>query len=484
MSILDLQMEGGAESGVGALLYERDDAGYPGGHDLRFGFTTEFGSDVQESFTVRVSAKGYAKGSPYEGQWRDYEATVPASQCDERRSYSGGRVSWSVPLSLVGSLATEFGPWRYAERKYDTATFDVSIRANWSSDVMGVGGTKDDWHSEWAFAELYMGFLAEYALTAAYYETSELFVIEYRTTWTRQDDRFAIGGSSYVVGDSGGEGILLLSSSPVVPSEVWGTVAAPGRIEVPVSSLSQHLVGKVCHFEVAFNPTYRPIIVGRVKATADLKVGNKAECNSCTLELAGTDEPYHVAIRTGDAGDLESECTEVTVKCRTATGYSSTVTVPCGEVAVMRGCPLNVPLVFEGVGSNGYTTSKKVTVVTAEAIKAKGIALVESADPSGGSVVIKYNQQFSVSSEPECETMKLAGRSRPSAFFGHGGTASVKVDGVLLDDAGTTLEAMPMFGPAYVCFPDGRAYKCKISVSLDWDFPRLRNVSVSGEEVD
>ena len=79
--------------------------------------------------------------------------------------------------------------------------------------------------------------------------------------------------------------------------------------------------------------------------------------------------------------------------------------------------------------------------------------------------------------------MKLAGRSRPSAFFGHGGTASVKVDGVLLDDAGTTLEAMPMFGPAYVCFPDGRAYKCRISVSLDWDFSRLRNVSVSGEEV-
>ena len=64
MSILGLQMEGGAESGVGARIYERDDADYPGGHDLRFGFTTEFGSDVQKSFTVRVSAKGYAKGSP------------------------------------------------------------------------------------------------------------------------------------------------------------------------------------------------------------------------------------------------------------------------------------------------------------------------------------------------------------------------------------------------------------------------------------
>lgn len=81
MAILDLQMaEGSSPCGVGALMYERDDASHPSGHDLRFAFTTDFGSDVQESFTVRVSAKGYAKGSPYEGQWRDCEATVPAAQ--------------------------------------------------------------------------------------------------------------------------------------------------------------------------------------------------------------------------------------------------------------------------------------------------------------------------------------------------------------------------------------------------------------------
>ena len=479
MAILDLQMaDGSALGGVGVLMHEGDAA-----HDLRIAFTTEFGSDAQESFTVRVSAKGYAKGMGYESQWKDFEATVPASSCHESRPYAGGRVSWSIPLSLVGALATDFGPWFYDGRTYDTATFDVSVRANWKNDIMGVGGTKDDWHSEWAFAELYMGFLAKYALTAAYYETSELFVIEYRTTWTRQDDRFAIDAGSYVVGDSGGEGIVLLSGSAVVPSEVWGTVAAPGRIEVPVSSLSQHLVGKTCHLEVAFNPTYRPIIVGRYVAVADLKVGNKAECNSCTLELAGTDEPYHVAIRTGDAGDLESECAEVTVKCRTATGYSSQATVACGETAVMRGCPLNVPLVFEGVGSNGYTTSKKVTVVSAGAIDAGDITLVESEDLAGGRAVLRYNMSFSVDAEAECETVKLAGRSRPSAFYGHGGTTSVKVEADILDDSGTALEAMPTHGPAYVCLPDGRAYRSKVAVSLDWSTKRVKRATVSAEEV-
>ena len=167
MSILDLQMEGSAESGVGARIYERDDAVYPGGHDLRIGFTTELGSDANKSFTVRVSAKGYAKGSPYEGQWRDCEATVPAAQCNELRSHVGGRTAWGVPLSLVGALTSDFGPWRYAERTYDTVTLAVSLRANWSSDLMGVGGGEDDWHSEWAYAELYIGFMPEYSLTSA-----------------------------------------------------------------------------------------------------------------------------------------------------------------------------------------------------------------------------------------------------------------------------------------------------------------------------
>ena len=159
------------------------------------------------------------------------------------------------------------------------------------------------------------------------------------------------------------------------------------------------------------------------------------------------------------------------------------VTVECGEVAIMRGCPLNTPLVFEGVGSNGVSTSKKVTVLDGITIKAKGVALIESVDPDGGRVELVYNQSFSVSSEAEGDTVKLAGRRRPSSFYGHGGTRSVKVEGVLLDDAGTDIEAMPEHGDAFVLLPDGRAYKCRISVSLDWDFPRLRNVSVSGEEV-
>ena len=490
MAILDLQMaEGASPCGVGALMYERDDASHASGHDLRLSFTTEFGSDVQESFTIRVSAKGYPKGMSYESQWKDFEATVPASQCNESRSYSGGRVSWSVPLTAIGTLVAEFGggKWTYAGRAYDTATFEVSVRANWSRDVMGVGGSKPDWVSEWAHAELYMGFLATYVLTQAYYESADLLVIEYATTWTRQDDRFAIGTDTHVAATVGGgddEGIILLSSSGgVLAQEYWGTVAAPGRIEVPVSLLTRHLRGKAVWFDVAFNPAYRPYAIARRGvAQGELVVGDKAECDSCTLAVVPSEDPYAVWIKTGDAHDLDSPITEVSVKCRTATGYSSQETVRVGQVAKMRGCPLNTPLVFEGVGGNGYSTSRKVTVVTAGEIKARAVVVVESA-VTESRAVIRFDKKYRVSSEPERETMKLAGRSRPSSFYGHGGTTSVEVSGVLVDEDGTDIERMVKEGDVYMRLPDGRAYRCTATAALDWDFDRLRNVTVTGEEV-
>nr|DAF87185.1 MAG TPA: hypothetical protein [Myoviridae sp. ctPkm1] len=491
MAILDLQMaEGSSPCGVGALMYERDDASHPSGHDLRFAFTTEFGSDVQESFTVRVSAKGYAKGMSYESQWKDYEATVDASKCNERRSYSGGRVSWSIPLSLVGSLTTDFGggKWTYAGRAYDTATFEVSVRANWKDDLLGVGGDKSDWVSEWAYAELYMGFLANYSLTQAYYESADLLVIEYATTWMRQDDRFAIDVDSHVVATADGgddEGIILLGggSSRILSQEYWDTVAAPGRIEVPVSALTQHLRGKTVWFDVAFNPVYRPYAIARRGiAQAELPVGDKSECNSCTLAVVPSEDPYAVWLKTGDAGDLDSPITEVSVKCRTSTGYSSQVKVKVGEVAKMRGCPLNSPLLFEGVGGNGYSVSKKVTTVAADPIRAMGVCVVDSAS-SDSRAVIRFNQKYRVTSEPDGDTMKLAGRDRPSSFYGQGGATKVEVSGVLVDEDGTDVENMVREGDVYVRLPDGRAYRCKASATIDWDFRRLRNVSLSGEEV-
>ena len=477
MSILDLQIADGASPrGTGALMREGT-----GTHDLRLSFTTEMGGDVQESFTVRVSAKGYAKGACYESRWRDFEADVPASKCNETRPHSGGRVSWSVPLSLVGSLASAFGPWEYSGRSHDTATFEVSVRANWSEDVMGVGGSKADWHSEWACAELYMGFLAKYRLSRAYYETSDLLVVEYTTTWTRQDDRFAVQEDSYVAGDAGGADDAG-SGGAVVTSEVWGTVAAPGRIEVPASRLARHLAGKRAWLHVGFNPVYRPYIVGRAESMGYLDVGDRAECNSCTLALGESADPYAVLVETGDAGDAGSEITQVTVKARTATGYSSQATVDVGEPALLKGCPLNVPITIEGVGTNGYAVSKKTTVVEAPAIAAKGVCIVESAE-GADRVLIRYNQAYRVSSDAECDTVKLAGRERPSSFYGRGGTTRVEVSGVLLDDDGTALERIATEGDCYIRLPDGRAYRCVPSVSLDWDFSRLRNVTVTGEEV-
>ena len=110
------------------------------------------------------------------------------------------------------------------------------------------------------------------------------------------------------------------------------------------------------------------------------------------------------------------------------------------------------------------------------------MCVVDSAS-SDSRAVIRFNQKYRVTSEPDGDTMKLAGRDRPSSFYGQGGATKVEVSGVLVDEDGTDVENMVREGDVYVRLPDGRAYRCKASATIDWDFRRLRNVSLSGEEV-
>ena len=95
----------------------------------------------------------------------------------------------------------------------------------------------------------------------------------------------------------------------------------------------------------------------------------------------------------------------------------------------MRCCPLNMPLVFDGVraSKNGKATSKKATVFAVSAIRAPDIVVIDSVDNQKSRAIVQYNKTYSVSAEAESETVRLAGRDRPSTFYGAGGTTSIEV---------------------------------------------------------
>lgn len=473
MAILDFGLSEGpyTESGIGVRVYEREDG--KGARDIRFVWSTEYGSDTQKSFFISVKFRGRVKGKTPLCAPKTWYGTIPASECHETLPYPGGRTWWShsfdIGKALGGLLPNIAGKsgWRYDTREFDGLEMEVEIYANWYTDVLGDGVTR----SESAFAQLWINYVPDYRITSVYYDEGDIVVIEYETTWTRQDDRWWIEHESYIVGG----GALLRS-------DATGTIVAPGRIEFPTSCLTRHIKGKQIYLDLKFNAAYRPIGMTFSWAQGIYTVEDRTICNTPTLTVVRTNDPYSVCIQTGDSGDLGKPLESVTVKLRAERSPPEEVTVPVGSVAKMRCCPLNVPLVFDGVGSNGKATSK-IATVKASAIKAPDIVVIDSVEDQASRSVIQYNKKYAVNSEAEYETVRLAGRARPSTFYGAGGATSVEVSGDLIDETGVDLERMPELGDCFIRFPDGRAYRIAMKVSLSWEHTRIRNVTVSGEEV-
>lgn len=458
-----------------------------GAADARLVWSTIYGDEAQESFNVTVTARGWAKGQPYQTAWKTYSVKLPAAQCNELKPYgSGGRVWWSVKLSQVGSLVADLygGSVSYATRLVDSSDFEVRVSANWTSEWQGYMGAAV---SEEAAATLYLGFVPIYRLTKLYYAESDRIVIEYSTTWTRKDDRFAI--ELFEVTDhydQDDDGIQLLAATGILADDnYWGTVAAIGRIEIPTSKLTRHVKGKWCRLRIRFNASYRPYEMEFATAYEVLKCMDMTTCSTPTLALAETGET--IVLATGDSGDVaDSPCETVTVKLVGGKYSADQVTVKAGEKASFRFAPFGVPLEFEAVGGNdGGATSKSTVRVSAPAVRST-VTVVDAINKSNR-LVIKYRKWSdygpSVKTKADFEVVKLGGRERPSSFFGEGGTAQISFGGYLVNDSGEGWRELNSVGNVMCRFPDGERYAIVPEISTSYDNDMVLRVDVSGDEV-
>ena len=455
--------------------------------DARIVWSTIYGSEAQESFNVTVTARGWAKGQPYQTAWKTYSVKLPTAQCNQLKPYgAGGRVWWSVKLSQVGALVSDLcgGSVSYETRLVDSSDLEVRVSANWTSEWQGYMGASV---SEEAAATLYLGFVPIYRLTRLYYAESNLVVIEYATTWTRKDDRFAVErfrtADSY---DPDDDGIQLLASTGILADDdYWGTVAAIGRIEVPVSKLTRHVKGKWCDLRIRFNASYRPYDMEFATAEDVLKCMDMTSCSAPTLALAEVGDT--VVLATGDSGDVaDSPCETVTVKLVGGKYAADQVTVKAGEKASFRFAPFGVPLEFEAVGGNaGGATSKASVRVSAPAVASSQVVVDSIAEDLRCSLKWRKWADYgpSVTSQADFETAKLGGRRRPSAFYGVGGSTQVSFGGYLVGDSGEAWERLAEAGDAMCRFPDGRRYAVAPKVTTAYLNDEVLRVDVSGDEV-
>ena len=372
----------------------------------------------------------------------------------------------------------------YETRLVDSSDLEVRVSANWTSEWQGYMGAST---SEEATATLYLGFVPIYRLVKLYYAESDRIVIEYSTTWTRKDDRFAVELFRIADGyDPDDDGIQLLAADDVLADDnYWGTVTAIGRIEIPTSKLTRHVKGKWCDLRIRFNASYRPYEMEFATAENVLKCMDMTTCSTPALALASTGDT--IVFATGDSGDVaDSPCETVTVKLVGGKYSADQVTVKAGEKASFRFAPFGVPLEFEAVGGNASGATSKGTVrVSAPAVKST-VTVVDAINKSNR-LVIKYRKWSdygpSVKTKADVELVKLGGRERPSSFFGDGGTAQISFGGYLVNDSGEGWRELNSVGNVMCRFPDGERYAIVPEISTSYDNDMVLRVDVSGDEV-
>lgn len=489
MSVNNLSLAKGSYSQFGEewgiLVKEAEDVQGP--RDIRLVWSTYYDDQTNYQWVISIDVTTvYLKGG---GQLVGSSIgigtktqTFDASECNMvKPNGDDGLVWWSHSLDVDGLLqqiAGESRQWLYSSRKYDGMDFVARVHSNWKEGT-GVPGQSS---SETISHSFSINYCPVYVLSKCYYDNDDVFVIEYSTTWTRKDDRFALENSNNVTG-----GASNVEGRPLVYRFFWGTVAARGRIELPVSYLTEHVAGKDIFLNIRFNASFRPINLPYSNAMGTITVGDNRKCNAPKLTLISSDV-NGIAIRTEDSGlggDIPPEW--VTVKMVGSRYSEDQVRVRCGNIALFRFAPFGKTVQFQAIGSteSGAVSGPSNTVST-KAASGPGAIVIDDID-SLNSVVLPYRLTSddmgpTVETKPVSETVKLAGRMSPSAYYGTGTETNISFSAAMYDDDGSSVEDIATWGDVMVRFPDGRRYIIVPTVRINRMTSRIISVDISGEE--
>lgn len=471
----------GSVSGI--LVHEYYDDGY-GPRDIRLVWSTELGVDTNEYWTINISADGYYKGGYTRVSFGSYTEKFPAAQCNPVQ-VPNGRVWWSHTLD-VGTLLSKVNggktTWSYADRVCDTIEFHVSVYSTWSAYAQSIlGGTGSDVAS---LASVSIGFCPEYTITSVV-QRPEALRINYSTTWTRIDDRYAFITGSY----SGEGGVCQVIDSanrtyPLVSGNIWGTIPANGYIDIPNELILTSCLGNRVHINVRFNSVYRPIEMEFANAYGTFTVQNGVLCSD--VQISVVENTDRVVLSTASLHNRDIEPDYVVVKLDE---YGDTVQVPLGSDAVFNYVPFNTLLSFTAYGATDEgATSQNPAHLSVQSQPGDHVEI--SGEDTGTTVRMDYfrNTPLSVSIERDYDTVQLAGRTRPTAGYGSGVNKDIKISGRVILDAAWDYEIMFEYDrKIYVRFPDGRRYgivgSCELSKVSDFG-GGIWDVDISGTEVE
>lgn len=458
-------------------------------------WNSDSGSDVHKSFEFQVTFTGILKGKSIENKsTQTYTAKIPVAQCNEHISDYGSGVYWGIGLNqitgLLSALSTDTGVnITFGKRKYDYVKLNVSIRANYIQDWGW--GIDDGVNSVWENAQLEIVYVPQLTVDKVFYEESDLIVINYSTPgWFRDDDRW---GLDYV--RDGSKQFYYATEYLNDPDNTWGNITKQGRIELSTSLFNTNIMNKSIQLLLRIVPFWYPPVEHHSYAStrAVLTVANGTVVNTPTITKVTSSEPTWFEFKVGDSGDKGVPIEQITVKMDGGMYQCDQITVTKQSDgtfphAVFKYAPFNTPVSFTAIGGSGkkvsagksigsYTLSNRNKTVFDSLVNGTHVDLVDDVQTS---IEDKNNQTL----------IQMAGKRRPSAFYGAGGTTDLTFSAVMLYDDANEFLALAhsnetLVGDVMVRLPDGKRYAIAVSsAKANWTLRNKKEVSISGTEVN
>lgn len=463
-----------------------------GTHDLRLHWSTWNGLDWAKNFVFESQFRGVPKGTTGMGesgntQWSAWTTrTISASSCHPYQRANDDKWWWYIDLASVVNSETALngGSWSYASRIYDQVQVRFRIKSNYNDGYTDILGNT---FSPTAQADVWVGYFPNYTLGEIYQQGSDLIITYTASGWTRKDDRYEILS-------------LKSGSRNILQSGTWGSqsglVEKLGWISIPLSSCSFIPdKGDSVYAKIRWNASYREIGMDFADASGYLTFTDQSEANTPVGDVTVNGDGS-ISVGVGDSGDKGNEIYEAIVKID-IDGFEF------DQIVINKVDMANAMLNFPPLGKEitvqiqGTTQTGGVSDVIEKTVfvPAEGRILIDAFDDAGERVgeqcVLSTNIDWDVSRKREKDTVKLAGRKAPSAFFGEGKETSITLSGeVFWKDIGVfDADRFYALGDAdLVCirFPDGQRFVTTIDdiTTSESASDKITKVKINATEVE
>lgn len=463
-----------------------------------YGFPSEEYSDVlQDTVDISVMPSLVPKYNAANNRAYDPNSYSKHTQYDYWRNFTraewinaGGTVTgdvskgfdWTIPITSIVSEMNDGGKgqnvmqfftngesrsdyrslFNYATRVCDAMQFDIKVATNYQ-DLRSKTPNKIV-HSEVARISQHLEFAPKYTLEAhseygqwVHYTEEGLWIPYTCNDWIRPNDRFAVDTDIYV------------GNSCVVRADknVWGTVKWYGRLLIPASKVNAIPAtgSTITSGLIRFNAVYRTRNTDF--SSMDLSGAyfyTDTEANTPSGYATVDNNAGTVTLYLSDTGDKNSPIVTYDVRLYNYNdfyeeGLDHIRVFNTGDETkiVFYEPPWGRNLQYQIVGFNNEGNASQPSYINTQRIypdllipmpgvyeesdlivqptNMNGLYRFRSVNDPRMTLRIKFNVSDSETRTPSVETMKLSGRRFESAFYGDGGSGSIKLSGILvLDD--------------------------------------------------